>query len=660
MWTADKRVLLLVVVLILAVIGHPGLAETPSAADYVDDAITFYKQENCTKAIELLKKAIELNPGYARAYSWLGLCYVKIGRTREAVEAFRRVIALAPDSEDARVARRWLNRLQPPAPPLAPTDTSQPPAASRPPSARKTPSPGPVYLVDLPAAAGVGQEERPPRVQLFGQVFYKALVRELCDSGEEHGWRVSYNLQRKYIRFTAQVGLADREFSGRVVAKFVVRGDGVTLFESRPKKVGDVPDTIDVNVGGVLQLELTAWLEEGGVWYCGNVVWADPRVYPPEASLPTPAAPPDTSQLPAASRPPSARETPPPGPVYLVDLPAAVGVGQEERPPRVQLFGEVFYKSLARKLCYSGEQYRWRVVYNLQRRYVRLTARVGVADGEPTGSVVAKFVVLGDGAVLFESRPKKSGDVPDSLDVDVRVMLQLELVAWLERSGTCWDVVWADPRVYPPETSLPTPAPDRAGPGSGSTPPSVTSVAGGAKPAPAAATPTSAARAIAVFPFADSSGSYSNAGTRVASAVLEELFKMGKVETVSQQRLSQAATGRVDPLDVEGARQVAQRVGARWIVLGIVERYQVYQGTAVKLIVVTYYKEAFVDVAFQVIDVATGERILTDRSHVKLRSTALESHRLPPDGDMLREATRRVGVDIAQKVALVWAQHTSE
>jgi hypothetical protein len=487
-------VLLLVVVLILAVIGHPGLAETPSAADYVDDAITFYKQENCTKAIELLKKAIELNPGYARAYSWLGLCYVKIGRTREAVEAFRRVIALAPDSEDARVARRWLNRLQPPAPPLAPPDTSQPPAASRPPSARKTPAPGPVYLVDLPAAVGVGQEERPRQVQLFGQVFYKALVRELCYSGEEHGWRVSYNLQRKYVRFTAQVGLADREFSGRVVAKFVVRGDGVTLFESRPKKVGDVPDTIDVNVGGVLQLELTAWLEEGGEW--------------------------------------------------LIPL--------------------------------------------------------------------------------------------------------------------CGDVVWADPRVYPPEASLPTPAPDRAGPGSGSTPPSVTSVAGGARPAPAAATPTSAARAIAVFPFADSSGSYSDAGTRVASAVLEELFKMGKVETVSQQRLSQAATGRVDPLDVEGARQVAQRVGARWIVLGIVERYQVHQGTAVKLIFVTYYKEAFVDVAFQVIDVATGERILTDRSHVKLQSTALESHQLPPDGDMLRKATRRVGVDIAQKVALVWAQHTSE
>jgi hypothetical protein len=138
--------------------------------------------------------------------------------------------------------------------------------------------------------------------------------------------------------------------------------------------------------------------------------------------------------------------------------------------------------------------------------------------------------------------------------------------------------------------------------------------------------------------------------------VLEELFKMGKVETVSQQRLSQAATGRVDPLDVEGARQVAQKVGAHWIVLGVVERYQVRQGTTI--IIRIYYKEAFVDVAFQVIDVATGERILTDRSNVKLRSTALEPHQLPPDGDMLREATHRVAADIAQKVALVWAQHT--
>jgi hypothetical protein len=140
--------------------------------------------------------------------------------------------------------------------------------------------------------------------------------------------------------------------------------------------------------------------------------------------------------------------------------------------------------------------------------------------------------------------------------------------------------------------------------------------------------------------------------------VLEELFKTGKVETVSQQRLSQAATGRVDPLDIEGARQVAQKVGAHWIVLGVVERYQVRQGTTI--IIRIYYKEAFVDVAFQVIDVATGERILTDRSNVKLRSTALEPHQLPPDDDMLREATHRVAADIAQKVALVWAQHTRE
>jgi TolB-like protein len=504
MRAAGKRALLPVVVLLLVVIGGVGHAGVPSAAAYVNEAITFYRQGNCSKAVELLKKAISLNPSYARAYSWLGLCYVKMGRIREAVEAFKKVIALAPDSEDARVAQQWLNRLQPPAPPPVQSGRTQPPA-------------GP--------------------------------------------------------------------------------------------------------------------------------------------------------------RTPPAQQTPPPGPVYLVDLPAVVGVSQEERPPRVQLFGEVFYKSLARKLCSSGEQNRWRVVYNLQRRYVRLTARVGVADGEPTGWVVAKFVVLGDGAVLFESRPKKSGDVPDSLDVDVRGMLQLELVAWLERSGTCWDVVWADPRVYPPGASLPTPGPGVAGPGSSPATPPVPAGAGHGGPAtpatptspvpsgradslPAAATPTPAVRALAVFPFADSSGGHPDAGAGVASAVLEELFKIGKVDMVSQQRLEQAAAGRVSPLDVNEARQVAQRIGARFIVLGIIERYQVR--TSATEITRIYHKDAFVAVAFQVIDVATGERILVDRSGVGLRSAALAPHSLPGDDEMLREASRRVAVDVAQKVALVWAQRTGE
>jgi len=455
------------------------VSAAPSAAEYVDQAVKLYNQGNCTKAVEVLKKAIAVNPSYARAYSWLGLCYARMGRTQEAIAAFKKVIALAPKSEDARIAQQWIAKLQqsvaqqPPASPVAPRVTAA----------------APVFLVDLPAATGVAEANRPRQVQLFGQTYRKAIA-ERRSWGRTWGgnpeWRIVYNVGRRYARFRVLAGVADGERPD-FTAVFEVRGDGNTLHESKPKRAGDIPENLDLDITGVLQLEL---LVRGPEQYDqATVVWADPRVLPP-----------------------------------------------------------------------------------------------GAVSGAAPGATA------------------------------------------------------------PPPSPAPAPAPPA--------PPVL-----GSQPAPP---PAAALKGVVVMPFADSSGTYREAGTRVVNAITEELFKLGKTETVSQQRLAQATAGiRPDPLDAGAARQVAQKVGARLMVLGIVERFHIQTGTS-ELIIRIVYKDVFITVSFQVIDVANGERVLADTARVGLRSTAAQSYQLPSDEDMLRAATRQAAAEIAQKVALAWAQRSGE
>jgi len=280
------------------------VSAAPSAAEYVDQAVKLYNQGNCTKAVEVLKKAIAVNPSYARAYSWLGLCYARMGRTQEAIAAFKKVIALAPKSEDARIAQQWIAKLQqsvaqqPPASPVAPRVTAA----------------APVFLVDLPAATGVAEANRPRQVQLFGQTYRKAIA-ERRSWGRTWGgnpeWRIVYNVGRRYARFRVLAGVADGERPD-FTAVFEVRGDGNTLHESKPKRAGDIPENLDLDITGVLQLEL---LVRGPEQYDqATVVWADPRVLPPGAvsgAAPGATAPPP-SPAPPASPAPSAPSSPQP------------------------------------------------------------------------------------------------------------------------------------------------------------------------------------------------------------------------------------------------------------------------------------------------------------------------------------------------------------
>jgi hypothetical protein len=294
----------------------------PSAQAYVEQAIVLYNRGECVKAIGLLKRAVAASPRYASAYSWLGFCYAKLGRSREAIAAFNRVIALAPKSDDARVARAWISRLQPR------------------PAARPSPKPTPVaqspalaYLVTLPAAAGVTENNRPPNVQLFGVTYRRALVeRRNWWQGRrpnEREWRIVYNLQRRFSRFRALAGVEDGT-PGEFTAVFEVRADGNTLFSGKPKRVGDVPDNLDLDVSGVVQLELIVRGHDPLHTRDLSVVWADPSVDPRAAAVqPSPASspsPPSPASSPSPPPPASPAPSPPASP------PAAPSPGPSPSP----------------------------------------------------------------------------------------------------------------------------------------------------------------------------------------------------------------------------------------------------------------------------------------------------------------------------------------
>jgi hypothetical protein len=269
----------------------------------VEQAIAQYNKGDCVNAIDLLKKAVAVDARYVRAYSWLGFCYAKLSRNKDAIAAFNRVISLAPKSEDARVARIWIGRLQQPSA-MRPTASPTPRAS---PTAQQA---APVFLVTLPAAAGVTEDNRVREVQLFGIVYQRAIVERRNwwqgRQANEREWRVVYNLQRRFTRFHVVAGVEDGS-PPEFTASFEVRADGNPLFEGKPKRSGDVPDTLDLDVTGVLQLELLVHGKDQLHTRDLTVVWADPSV----DSRPAPARP---SPVPAPAGPtvtPPAPASPP-------------------------------------------------------------------------------------------------------------------------------------------------------------------------------------------------------------------------------------------------------------------------------------------------------------------------------------------------------------
>ena len=81
------------------------------AIESVKQAALTFEKGDYQKTIELCKIANSAYPTYARAYTWMGASYQKLGKTDEAISAFRWVTALAPNTPDAERAERGLREM---------------------------------------------------------------------------------------------------------------------------------------------------------------------------------------------------------------------------------------------------------------------------------------------------------------------------------------------------------------------------------------------------------------------------------------------------------------------------------------------------------------------------------------------------------------------
>lgn len=75
---------------------------------------------------------------------------------------------------------------------------------------------------------------------------------------------IPLQLNRKGIRFHAVAG-ADEMGNKDIPIRFYVLGDGKLLFEGKPMRVGDAPETIDLDIRGIDQLGLLVKDDVGGV-----------------------------------------------------------------------------------------------------------------------------------------------------------------------------------------------------------------------------------------------------------------------------------------------------------------------------------------------------------------------------------------------------------
>ncbi|MBW2452766.1 MAG: tetratricopeptide repeat protein [Deltaproteobacteria bacterium] len=71
----------------------------------------YFAQGRPVEAAENFNKAVELFPNFAEGYYWLGLTYMKIEETGKARSAFQDVVRLDPRSEEARLAKKYLDIL---------------------------------------------------------------------------------------------------------------------------------------------------------------------------------------------------------------------------------------------------------------------------------------------------------------------------------------------------------------------------------------------------------------------------------------------------------------------------------------------------------------------------------------------------------------------
>lgn len=87
-------------------------AEAASEADTIlAEGISLFRRNDFQGAVDAFRRAVELDPGNARAYVSLGSAYMRLNRQAEAARAFRRAIDLNPDDATAYVGLGQTHKL---------------------------------------------------------------------------------------------------------------------------------------------------------------------------------------------------------------------------------------------------------------------------------------------------------------------------------------------------------------------------------------------------------------------------------------------------------------------------------------------------------------------------------------------------------------------
>ncbi len=99
-----------------------GLALGPTAAawaqrdaraeGYYQTGMALKKDQKYASAVEQFRAAVKLDPNYADAYWGMAWCYVSLGKDEAAIEAFRWVIRLAPETENGVEAAKSIERIR--------------------------------------------------------------------------------------------------------------------------------------------------------------------------------------------------------------------------------------------------------------------------------------------------------------------------------------------------------------------------------------------------------------------------------------------------------------------------------------------------------------------------------------------------------------------
>ncbi|HEY0877227.1 MAG TPA: type IV pilus biogenesis/stability protein PilW [Zeimonas sp.] len=88
--------------------GSPGESEERRRARIrLELAASYYQQGNFTVALDELRQAIEIDPGYAPVYGVLGLVYHDLGDRDRAEDAFQHGLRIAPDDADLNNSYGW-------------------------------------------------------------------------------------------------------------------------------------------------------------------------------------------------------------------------------------------------------------------------------------------------------------------------------------------------------------------------------------------------------------------------------------------------------------------------------------------------------------------------------------------------------------------------